>query len=81
MLAYIKCLILNFFDNSIKLQNPIRLLLTYASGFFREYLTPAWAARLITLENIFLLKIFLSSNLFDKSTLKKKNSHIFFLKD
>ena len=35
-------------DNSNILKKPLILLLKYVSGFSMEYLTPAWAAKLIT---------------------------------
>ena len=49
-----KCLTLFSLHFSIKLQNPTRLDCTYALGFSIENLTPAWAAKFITISMLSL---------------------------
>ena len=57
LLAYSKFLISNFLQHSSKLLNPTILELIYEEGFSNEYLTPAWAAKLMTTSGRYFLNI------------------------
>ena len=49
LLAYTRCFISWFLQHSIIFENPNKFVLIYAEGFVIEYLTPACAAKCITM--------------------------------
>ena len=65
----------------MRLKNPFMLDEIYSSGFLREYLIPACAAKFTIISNLYVWKIFFKLFLFLKShliDLKLLNSTFFF---